>query len=60
MVEIVLPNTLSREGGGDCGWARLGGWEGVAESSQNKANLSQPAKLVIGIGLSLVIILSST
>ena len=55
MVEIVLPNKLSRVGGGECVWARLGGWEGVAESSQNKANLSQPSNLELGLGLSFTI-----
>ena len=43
LVEIVL-NKLS--------WAG-GGWAGVAGSNENKANLSQPAKLELGLGLSL-------
>ena len=46
LIEIVLPNKLSRVGGG--GWVA-----GVAGSSGNKAKLSQPAKLELGLGLSL-------
>jgi hypothetical protein len=43
LIEIVVSNKLSR---------RVGGWVG-AGSSENKAKLSQPAKLELGLVLSL-------